>query len=72
MLDLSPDVDTRAQGLKKLVYVAKEDPTKVTAYHDGLQSEIEKAGGSKPARHENTPSRLFATPAAKRNKTVCY
>ena len=47
MRALSSDIDTHAQGLKKLVYVAKEDPTKVTAYHDGLLSEIEKAGESK-------------------------
>ena len=51
--------DTRAQSLKRLVYEAREDPTKVQAYVDGLKAEINKVG--------NTP--LESTRAATYPKT---
>ena len=38
--------DTRAQRLKRLVYEAREDPTKVQAYVDGLKAEINKVGNT--------------------------
>lgn len=44
VLTVIPPPQYFLQGLKKLVYVAKEDPTKVNEYNDGLRSEIEKAG----------------------------
>ena len=43
MLLTTESIASQKQGLKKLVYVAKEDPKKVKEYHDGLNSEIQKA-----------------------------
>ena len=53
--------DTRAQSLKRLVYEAREDPTKVQAYVDGLKAEINKVGNTPLDRRERqrTPKTVF-------------
>jgi len=54
--------DTRAQSLKRLVYEAREDPTKVQAYVDGLKAEINKVGNTPLDRRERqrTRKRIFS------------
>ena len=45
--------------MKRLVYEAREDPTKVQAYVDGLKAEINKVGVSSLARPKRASTSNF-------------
>mmetsp|Transcript_34227 Transcript_34227/g.83843 ORF Transcript_34227/g.83843 Transcript_34227/m.83843 type:complete len:1297 (+) Transcript_34227:128-4018(+) len=46
------------KGLKKLVYIAREDPTKEKAYTDGLKYEIDKANAFYTAKEQDLRVKL--------------
>lgn len=53
--------------MKRLVYEAREDPTKVQAYVDGLKAEINKVGNTHERRRASSAD-FFPNPESQTSK----